>query len=251
MLCLLGLALLAVPAAQARIAAPLSGASVAAYRGDGAGSDYLRDATTGGISGIVKSGTGAPLGGIQVAAYRDAGVFWVYVADTSTDAVSGGYHLRTLSAGLYYVKFFDPVGFYLSQWYELKSSSASATPVTVVSGAATTGVDATMLVKVVLGKPICPRAVRHGTRFTVSGTLRPQFQAGSSTVRLKVYRYTNGKWRLYRRYATRNADSGTASRYHARISIARAGKYRFKALVAATTVWGAARTSFSRMLVVK
>ena len=247
-LMLLVVALLAVPAARASSSASPGLASVAAYRGGGASSEYLSDASTGAISGIVRDGTGTALGGIWVAIYSGA---FDYVTDTSTDAFSGQYFLPDLTQGTYRVKFFDDAGFFLPQWFDHVSKSSSAKPVRVVNGDVTQGIDATMIVHVVLLKPTCPRSVRHGKRFTASGTVQPQFRAGTKTVALAAYRLTNRKWKLYRRYAAVNANSGENSKYSARIKLTRRGKYRFKAMVKATAVWTAAKTGYSRTLTVK
>jgi len=102
-----------------------------------------------------------------------------------------------------------------------------------------------------LGTPTCPRSIRPGKPFSVHGALKPHFTAGARTVRVKAYRCVSRKWRLYRSYAAVNADSGSASKYTAKIKLARKGKYRFKACVAATAQRTAAASGFSRTLKVK
>jgi hypothetical protein len=102
-----------------------------------------------------------------------------------------------------------------------------------------------------LGTPICRTSVRRGKWFKVYGTLKPRFAARAKTVKVKAYRYANRKWRLYKTYAAVNANFGTFTKYTAKITIARKGKYRFKARTAATAQWAAAATRFSRTLTVK
>ena len=103
-----------------------------------------------------------------------------------------------------------------------------------------------------LGTPACPRTVKHGGRFTVSGTLAPQFRAGTRTVTVKAYRYVGHDWRLFRSYSAVNADAGSASTYvTARLKLSQTGRYRFRAFTAATMKWAATRSGISRTLTVK
>lgn len=105
--------------------------------------------------------------------------------------------------------------------------------------------------KPVLGTPVCPASVRHGTTFKVYGALRPHFAAGAKTVKVKAYRYARGKWTLYKTFAAVNADYGTYTRYRAKPAITRTGKYRFKAFTAATAQWVAATSRSSTTLTVR
>ena len=108
------------------------------------------------------------------------------------------------------------------------------------------------MVKPTLGTPACPRAVKHGNRFTVSGTLAPHFLAGSRTVTVKAYRYVSRKWTLFKSYSAVNADAGSASKYvTARLKLSQTGTYRFRAFTAATMRWAAATSGISRTLTVK
>jgi hypothetical protein len=106
-------------------------------------------------------------------------------------------------------------------------------------------------VRPVLGKPACPASIKVRKRFTVSGSLKPQFDAGSRTVKVRAQRYSSGRWRTFGTYAATNADSGAASAYSARISISRTGKYRFYASSAGSSTFASARSAFSRSLRVK
>ena len=53
-------------------------------------------------------------------------------------------------------------------------------------------------VKPVIGKPSCPSSVKHGKKFTVSGTLKPRYPSGSKNVTVKAERYSGGKWKAYK-----------------------------------------------------
>ena len=102
-----------------------------------------------------------------------------------------------------------------------------------------------------VGTPSCPRSVRKAASFTVFGTLSPWFPPGAKTVTLTAYRLVKGRWMRYRTCAAVNADAGGATRYRARMRIAAAGTYRFRASTAATAVWQAATSGFSRKMTVR
>ena len=102
-----------------------------------------------------------------------------------------------------------------------------------------------------LGTPSCPKSVKHGRQFKVYGTLIPHFDAYAKTVRVKAYRYVSGEWKLAKSYATINTDSGIYTKYTATVTLAKTGKYHFKASTVATTQFNAAVTGFSRTLTVK
>jgi hypothetical protein len=106
-------------------------------------------------------------------------------------------------------------------------------------------------VKAAVGKPACPKSIKAGKKFTVSGSLKPRFSKGSRTVTVRAQRYTSGKWKPYKTYRATNADSGAYSKYSVRIKITKKGKYRFYATTATTTSFAAARSVYSRTLRVK
>ncbi len=87
---------------------------------------------------VTVAGSGAPAAGASVLAYDSSGQF---VTATSTQA-DGSYAL-TVSPGTYKVSF-QATGLQ-SQYYNNKSSLASADPVTVTSGQHTTGIDAALI----------------------------------------------------------------------------------------------------------
>jgi len=106
-------------------------------------------------------------------------------------------------------------------------------------------------VKPLLGKPTCPKSVKAGRKFTVSGSLKPRFPKGARTVTVKAQRYSSGKWRPYKSYRATNADSGEYSKYSVRIKITKKGKYRFYGTTVATDALAAGKSAYSRTLRVK
>ena len=106
-------------------------------------------------------------------------------------------------------------------------------------------------VKAAVGKPACPRSVKAGKKFTVSGSLKPRFPKGAKTVTVKAQRYTNGKWRPYKSYRATNAVSGEYTKYLVRLKITKKGKYRFYGTTVATSTLAAGKSAYSRTLKVK
>jgi len=108
-------------------------------------------------------------------------------------------------------------------------------------------------VRPVLGRPRCPKAIKHGRKFRVYGSLKPQYKTGSRTVRVKAQRYSRGKWRLYKTYRATitNPSSWKYSKYSLRISISKKGKYRFYATKAKTSALAAGKSGYSRLLRVR
>ena len=106
-------------------------------------------------------------------------------------------------------------------------------------------------VRPVLSKPQAPSSVRVNRAFTVWGTLRPQFPAGTKTVTIKVVRFTGTKWVTYRTYTATNANSGSDTRYSLRLHISRHGKYRFRASTDETAQYAAASTDYSRTILIR
>jgi hypothetical protein len=106
-------------------------------------------------------------------------------------------------------------------------------------------------VKAAVGRPACPKAVKAGKKFTVSGSLKPRARAGSKTVTVSAQRYLSGKWRAYKAYRATNTDSGSVSTYSLRLKIAAKGKFRFQASTRATSALGAGKSVYSRTLKVR
>jgi hypothetical protein len=95
-------------------------------------------ATGGSITGTATdAGSSTGLPGIVVAAYDASGSF----VTSTTTAAGGTYALVGLAPGTYSVAFSDPNGAYLTRYYADSRSLAAATPVTVVAGQPTTGID--------------------------------------------------------------------------------------------------------------
>ncbi len=118
--------------------------------------------TGGTVSGVVTGTAGRPLGGICVQPFSTtaraqaaAGATGAVTASTTNSR--GAYRITGLAAGTYDVEFY-PCGSdarYAAQWYRGRAVQASATPVRVRAGAATTGVDA----RLVIGGTVSGRAV--------------------------------------------------------------------------------------------
>jgi len=107
-------------------------------------------------------------------------------------------------------------------------------------------------VRPALGKPNTPRTVRHGTKFTVWGTLKPHFTAGARTVKVKVYRMnSHRKWVWYKTVAAKNYDYRTFTKYKVSLKLTRSGTYRFRAITLATASWAAGKSVSSRWLTVR
>jgi hypothetical protein len=103
-------------------------------------------------------------------------------------------------------------------------------------------------VKPAIGKPKCPSSIAQDKKFTVSGSLKPRYPAGSKNVTVKAQRYANGKWKTYKSYKATTANSGSYSKYSVKLSIAKTGKYRFSATTADTTTLAAGKSKYSHSL---
>jgi hypothetical protein len=106
-------------------------------------------------------------------------------------------------------------------------------------------------VKPALDVPKVPSSAKVNKKFTVSGTLKPQFPAGQQTVTLAASRYNGHSWVSYKSYMATNANSGAYTKYSASIKISKTGQYRFKASTAATSQYSAAKTDNSATVQIK
>jgi hypothetical protein len=138
----------------------------------------------GGISGTVTDSSGAPLAGVDVADYDASGVR--LSADAATTAVDGTYTIADLLPGSYEIEFSGLAGSNLAAAYFGGSSFATATKVTVASGATTPSINAAL-----------------GAGATVSGTVMAA-QGGALLGGLDV-RLVDGQNRLIDE-ATTNAN---------------------------------------------
>ena len=111
----------------------------------------------------------------------------------------------------------------------------------------------TVIVKVrpFVGRPIAPKTIRAGKRFTVRGSLRPRFAAGAKTVTVKAFRYKGGKWVLAKRLRAVNVDTAKYSKYQLRTRLTKKGKYRFRAYTPPMDGWARATSRISKVLVVR
>ena len=141
-------------------------------------------------------------------------------------------------------------GEYTYSWTAARNYYWTMTYLGTPEWGATVGNVVYVRVKAVVGKPSCPSSARHGKKFTVSGSLKPQFAAGTK-VQVKAQRYAHGKWKSYRTYTATTANSGSFSKYKVRLSIAKKGKYRFYAMSASTSTLAAGKSVFSRSVRIK
>lgn len=102
-------------------------------------------AATGSITGTVtSSASSSPVAGICVGAF--AGTSATQPSAVAVTGANGSYQIGFLPSGSYLVKFSSGCGAtgYATQWYNDASSATTATPVAVSSGAARSGVDASL-----------------------------------------------------------------------------------------------------------
>ena len=93
------------------------------------------------ITGTVKNYLGAPLSGVYAGAYdATTGVF----VNTATTVADGAYTINSLDTGSYKVEFFICQGGYVTQWYNHKTSQATADPVSVTKPNIVHNIDATL-----------------------------------------------------------------------------------------------------------
>jgi hypothetical protein len=75
-----------------------------------------------------------------------------------------------------------------------------------------------------------PTATRYGTRsYRLSGYLGSWHAAGSSAVRVYIWRYVNSKWKAYSYRTAKVASSGVLSKFTASYKFPYAGKWRMQA----------------------
>ncbi|MBE0528957.1 MAG: hypothetical protein IH629_07130, partial [Thermoleophilia bacterium] len=105
-------------------------------------------------------------------------------------------------------------------------------------------------VRPALGRPVTPKSVKARRYFTVYGSLKPHFTKGQKTVKIKVYRYKNRRYRYVKALWATNVDSGSITKYRLRTRLTTKGKYRFRA-TSRPTGWAVKTTSYSKTLVVR
>ncbi len=102
-------------------------------------------AAFGRITGTVTGPDGSsPLEGIQVRVYQwDEGYGWDWINSSSTDS-EGNYSLSGLEAGIYRLRFFDPGGNYITEYYSNATTVGSANDITVAAAATVSGIHASL-----------------------------------------------------------------------------------------------------------
>jgi len=122
--------------------------AISPYNGEQELSSAFRNSAieaTGRISGTVYGPDGmTPLEGIEVRAYFQVGPLSWTVADTTASAANGTYGFNGLETGIYRVRFRDPNGAYVTEYYNNKLTFSSANAFVVIDGQNTTGIDAIM-----------------------------------------------------------------------------------------------------------
>ncbi|TGN99958.1 hypothetical protein PN36_29885 [Candidatus Thiomargarita nelsonii] len=93
------------------------------------------------ITGTVTNSAGTPSMGIEVSAYRWNGSKWVWLNFVSTDA-DGNYDVGGLSTGTYHVRFRDPSGTYVSEFYDNAADILSGTDIALTAGTTTPDINA-------------------------------------------------------------------------------------------------------------
>jgi len=119
---------LALTAALA-VAALMPAAATAAAPRDG----------TGAISGAVTRGDNSGIGGVEVTAYPEGSSIGLPAVHTAAD---GTYTVSGLSSGGYRLRFFDPSGRFVTEFYNNKPTIVAADAVGVTDGATTAHIDA-------------------------------------------------------------------------------------------------------------
>jgi hypothetical protein len=166
---------------------------------------------------------GTPLAGGSVALWASPTVSgpWALVNTVTTSATTG-------AEGTCSVQVTPKVATFYSLRYTPAEGSAYA---------AALGTIQLVNVRPALGAPSGPSAVKPGKRFTVAGTLTPRITAGGAGVQIRVYRQKGKKWKPFSRVTAVIADSGSGSRYAARLKLGDKGTYRFRATFPAAAGW--------------
>ena len=138
--------------------------------------------------------TGTGLGG------RSVRLEQLYVRSTGRGASRGGTFV-TSSDPASLGRFFTTVSPKARTFYRLRYIAVSP-----IDYGSATGGNGKLDVRPALGRPAVPSSVRARRYFTVSGSLKPHFTAGQKTVKIKVYRYKNGRWVLVKTLAATNVD---------------------------------------------
>lgn len=102
-------------------------------------------AATGQISGRITAPNGTTgLTGIMTTAYRQTGPVSWEVAGTATTNSNGDYVVSNLAAGVYRLRFEDPAGSYVTEYWDDKFSFGTANPFDLANGQVLTGKNASL-----------------------------------------------------------------------------------------------------------
>lgn len=104
--------------------------------------DAVLDAA-GSMSGRVSRPDGEPLAGIEVEVYRNDGGNWALVRRDYSNSL-GFYTIAGLSAGVYRVRFLDPVGIFGTEYYDNVADIDNATDVVIAPPETSSGIDAVL-----------------------------------------------------------------------------------------------------------
>ena len=171
------------------------------------------------ISGTVTdSASGQPIDGIQATAYDANGN---YITSTDTDG-NGAYTLSDLPTGSYRVEFSNDydLGGYLTQYYNARSSLATADPITATAGQTTTGINAAM-----------QAGGRHGNRHRREHRARYRGHPGHRIRRQRRHRDVGRHQRQRQLHDRRTAHRELHGRIHRR-------RQRWRVSDASTTTGG-------------
>lgn len=112
----------------------------------------------------------------------------------------------------------------------------------------------TVTPKVALSRPTRPKSARKKVTFYVKGTIKPvhpsrRTYSKSSAVKVRAYRYSNGKWVYKRTFYTKISKvSSTTSKYVAAVKLPYTGKWRLKAYAPTDSkhyaTWSSMTTTF-------
>ncbi len=131
------------------------------------------------ITGTVTDLSGAArLSGVAVGAYDIYERLW----SSATTTITGSYDLAKLIPGTYRVKFDDPSGAYLSEWYNDAADFYSAINVHVTSGGATAGINAALTAYgAISGTVLGSDGITPAAGITVRAYGSPSSLSGSAT----------------------------------------------------------------------
>ena len=109
----------------------------------------------------------------------------------------------------------------------------------------------TLRTRPLLDTPRCPRHVRPGQTFAVTGEILPRFESGEVTVLVKVYHEVGRRWLYYGLRRGTDVAAPTFDTYSVPVTIDRAGTYRFRTIVDGVALWYRAASTPSNAVTVR